>query len=179
MEAPMKLLFTLTVLFSALSAHADDQSPIRMANAHGTIYHQVINRSEGHEDVIAQPICQFVATIPVFDIRSGIDFSSDGVLASCQSAVDGNAVTVSVKGKVTIEVWGDKDVKGVGVSLVANGDPAKKIRIPKPLYGYVGSRDLSTRSLMVFLDPTGWNGSPEAPVKEEMFAATIEVDDGN
>ncbi|MGZ3695797.1 MAG: hypothetical protein ACXWQO_16980 [Bdellovibrionota bacterium] len=156
----MKLFAMLLLL--PLAAHADDVKPIRMASVHGNIMKLAIDRRGGSEDVIATPVCKFTGTIPVYDFRKDEDSVQNPILASCTSDVGGTAVKVNLNGKVMLEVWDAKDVKGANFLLIAGSD-AKGAKLPKPLNGYVGSRDLSARNLMTYLDPTGWNGSPDQP----------------
>jgi hypothetical protein len=148
-----------------------------MASAHGTIYRQTVNHAEGYEDVISDPLCQFTATIPVYDLRQGEDYSDSAILATCDSTVGGVPVSVRLVGKVSLEVWDGKDVKGAEFILRTRAVPGKAVTLPRAVNGYVASRDLGARNLMIYMDPTGWNGDDKAPMQEELFAATVEVDD--
>lgn len=173
----MKSLFVLSLFLSTAFAHAEDMKPIRMASVHGTIHRQIVNRGDGYEDVVSNPLCQFIAEIPVYDIRKAEDFSTSAVVATCESTVNGVPVAVRLVGKVTLEDWGNKDVKGAEFILRTMAAPGKAVTLPRAVNGYVGTRDLTARNLMIYMDPTGWNGDEQAPMQQELFAATVEVDD--
>lgn len=173
------LALTLTLTASAGATEApkhEEARVLRKVKAVGRIMKFSLKQKGDSLDIKNDEICRFEKELPVFDLKKeGVSFSYVTAV-ECKSTVNDKPVRVIISAYAAEDLWpnadGTKSEAKIAQASLYVRDTGLGNQGVADLDGYIGTKDMRSSSLLMFLTPAY---QPGQDMNREEFSATMEL----